>query len=116
MKIKQNVSILHNNVTNCTFIASELDEKVQTGTRENDSHIEWMGDLDIPLTYTDVKNSVNCITDAMKNDEQYYIAWQANIAMSFKDEMSRNGYEIDEKIHLIANDAAKNFLNILIKQ
>lgn len=49
MKIIANKSILHNNVTNCTFIATELDEKVQTGTRENDAHIEWMGDLDIPI-------------------------------------------------------------------
>ena len=49
MKIIANKSILHNNVTNSTFIANELDEKVQTGTRENDSHIEWMGDLNIPI-------------------------------------------------------------------
>jgi len=49
MKVIANKSILHNNVTNCTFLASELDEQVQTGTRENDSHIEWMGDLTIPV-------------------------------------------------------------------
>lgn len=48
MKIIANNSILHNNVTNCTFVASELDEEVQTGTRENDSHIEWMGNLSFP--------------------------------------------------------------------
>lgn len=48
-KIIANKSILHNNVTNCTFLANELDEKVQTGTRENDSHIEWMGDLTIAV-------------------------------------------------------------------
>jgi len=47
MKIIANKSILHNNITGCTFIASELDEEVQSGTRSNDSHIEWMGDLDI---------------------------------------------------------------------
>jgi len=48
MRIRANFSILHNNVTNCTFVATELDELVQTGSRENDSHIEWMGDLNIP--------------------------------------------------------------------
>jgi hypothetical protein len=47
MKIIANKSILHNKVTNATFIASKLDEMVQTGTRKNDSHIEWMGDLSI---------------------------------------------------------------------
>ena len=49
MKIIAHQSILHNNVTNCTFVASELDEEVQPGTRENDSHIEWMGNLNLPV-------------------------------------------------------------------
>ncbi len=49
MRIVANKSILHNNVSGCTFIASEMDEKVQTGTRENDSHIEWMGDLNFSV-------------------------------------------------------------------
>ena len=53
MRIIANKSILHNNLTGCTFVASELDEHVQTGTRENDSHIEWMGDLTIPVYSTD---------------------------------------------------------------
>lgn len=48
-RIKSGVTILHNNATNSTFIADELDEKVQTGTRENDQHIEWMGELDVPV-------------------------------------------------------------------
>lgn len=49
MKIIANKSILHNNTTGCTFIASQMDENVQTGTRTNDSHIEWMGNLNIPV-------------------------------------------------------------------
>ena len=53
MKIIANKSILHNNLTACTFLASELDQQVQTGTRESDSHIEWMGDLTIPVQSTD---------------------------------------------------------------
>lgn len=52
MEIKENISILHNNITNTTFLASELDEQVQSGTRENDKHIEWMGDLDFPVIPT----------------------------------------------------------------
>jgi len=49
MKVTANKSILHNNTTGCTFIASQMDENVQTGTRTNDSHIEWMGNLNIPV-------------------------------------------------------------------
>lgn len=46
-KIISGKTILLNTRTNCTFIASDLDEEVQTGTRENDGHIEWTGELDI---------------------------------------------------------------------
>lgn len=51
-KVKSGISILHNNATNCTFLATDLDEKVQTGTRGNDKHIEWMGDLTVPVKTT----------------------------------------------------------------
>jgi len=63
MRIIANKSILHNNVTGCTFIATELDQQVQSGTRENDSHIEWMGDLTISVqsnTLTPAKTLEQC--------------------------------------------------------
>jgi len=34
-----------NTATNCTYLADDLDEKVQTGTNDNDKHIEWCGEL-----------------------------------------------------------------------
>jgi len=46
-KIKSGKTILLNTATNCTFIASDTDEEVQTGTRNNDKHIEWTGELDV---------------------------------------------------------------------
>lgn len=58
----------------------------------------------------------------LKEDEGLYYAYQANIAMQVKDEYDRqvgmlsstaNIEEID--IHSIANNAAKNFLDLLIK-
>lgn len=49
-KVKSGITILHNNATRSTFIADDLDEEVQSGTRENDQHIEWMGELDIKVT------------------------------------------------------------------
>lgn len=56
---------------------------------------------------------------ADKSEGSYYYSWQANIAMAFKDEFERQyphsstGYLFD--LHLIANNAAKNFLDILCK-
>ncbi len=46
-KVKSGITILLNTHTNCTFIANDLDEEVQTGTRPNDKHIEWCGELSI---------------------------------------------------------------------
>ncbi len=60
-----------------------------------------------------------------KSEGSYYYSWQANIAMAFKDECGRyygEGCENDGKylevsdIHTIANQAAKNFLDLLIKE
>jgi len=85
MKIIANKSILHNNVTNCTYIAGKLDEKVQTGTRENDQHIEWMGDLDIPtkpqadtfrMLYEQIKHGDQEHQDWLKDKIEYFIKQQ----------------------------------------
>lgn len=53
----------------------------------------------------------------LKKDKQYYYSWQANIAMAFKDEYDRcsKKYKNRKDIHNIANKAAINFLNLLIK-
>lgn len=57
----------------------------------------------------------------MRNDNSegsYYYTWQANIAMAFYDEYRRemgDSPKMNVFIHEIANNAAKNFLNLLIK-
>lgn len=56
----------------------------------------------------------------IKNDPELFDVWKANIAMAFKDEYSRhkkaNGRQMSvESVHGIANRAAENFLNLLIK-
>lgn len=64
------------------------------------------------------KQAIEQLVKALKEDEEYYYSWQANIAMAFKDEMDRyyKTGEIDrETVHKAANQAAKNFLNLLIK-
>ena len=58
---------------------------------------------------------------ALREDEELYYAYQANIAMAFYDEYYRakktKPYYLNrEDIHEIANNAAKNFLNLLIKE
>lgn len=64
------------------------------------------------------------LSKALK-DPDYYIAWQANIAMAFKDEWDDNFdlrvinqkmLEDGEKtsVHIIANKAAKRFLDMFL--
>jgi hypothetical protein len=67
---------------------------------------------------TKVSNAVKILSTALKNDEDYYYSYQANIAMAFKDEYDRNNkkYKNRKDIHDIANQAAINFLNLLISQ
>jgi len=56
------------------------------------------------------------LVEALKNDEELYYAYQANIAVQFQDEYASNPkkYKNRQDIHEIANNAAKNFLNLLI--
>lgn len=61
------------------------------------------------------------IVDLIKNDEEMFYAYQSNIAMAFKDEYKKYKKDRIKKyinkgdLHIIANNAAENFLNILIK-
>ena len=55
------------------------------------------------------------VLDEMRSDKSegsLYYAWQANIAMAFKDTYEEAEDKTD--IHKIANDAAKRFLGILL--
>ncbi|MCK4359793.1 MAG: hypothetical protein KAW92_13840 [Candidatus Cloacimonetes bacterium] len=61
-----------------------------------------------------VKKELDVVRKALKDDEGYYIGWQSNIAMAFVDECHRKGIR-HGKLHEAANTAAKNFLNLLIK-
>lgn len=57
------------------------------------------------------------VTKSLREDEGYFRAWQANIAMAFVDEARRQKARIGfGTLHNIANTAATNFLNLLIKE
>lgn len=70
-----------------------------------------------------IKKSVDTLCEALRNDAELYYAYQSNIAMSFKDEFHRIAGKPGEVVHVnsdevheIANQAAKIFLNLLIKE
>lgn len=62
-------------------------------------------------------NAMKKIAKTLKADKGYFYAWQANIAVTFKDEYFRDKkkYKNKEDIHRIANNAAKQFLDLLCK-
>ena len=58
--------------------------------------------------------------DKIKEDKELYYTYQANIAMAFKDEYHRfkkkKGKSLNyDDIHNIANNSAKYFLDLLLK-
>lgn len=66
------------------------------------------------------QEAVGHLMKALNEDPDYRETWKANIAMAFKDEFSNNTFgaiqHVDEvDIHLIANNAADNFLDLLTK-
>jgi hypothetical protein len=71
------------------------------------------------MTENALPPAVQVITAALLSDVEYRRTWSANIAMAFKDEVSRRNpdcatYVLDrEEIHEIANAAAENFLDVL---
>jgi hypothetical protein len=61
----------------------------------------------------ELKEHLDVVREALATDEGYFFGWQSNIAMAFLDELSRRGFKLPYE-HDIANQAAKNFLTILV--
>ena len=63
------------------------------------------------------EQAIQQLTKALKEDDGYWISWQANIAMSFYDEVRKEKYkDPSTQFHEISNQAATNFLNNLCYQ
>lgn len=62
-----------------------------------------------------MKLVIDRLTKQLRKDEGYYLTWQANIAMAFYDEFRRSKPKNLKQVHKAANEAAQNFLNMLIK-
>jgi len=61
------------------------------------------------------KKAVERFCEELRSDSGLYYAYQANIAMAFYDEYRRNGNNLPHReVIKVANQAAKNFLNLLI--
>lgn len=72
-------------------------------------------------TQEEIVKAVKILRLALKEDTQYFYSWQANIAMSIYDEYNRQIGEdcapTDSGVVLkVANDGAKNFLDLLINE
>ena len=61
------------------------------------------------------KEAFDIVTKQLREDEGYYIAWQANIAVAFQDTLRWAGYQFPE-LHKLSNDAAKRFIDLLISK
>jgi len=70
--------------------------------------------MDLGVT---IERSIQKLGSELKEDPEYFHVWQANIAMAFFDEYQRfnKKYKNRGDLHKISNEAAKNFLNLLIK-
>jgi len=61
---------------------------------------------------TPLHKSIDMLRKHLKEDADYYMGWQSNIAMAFIDNNTLNiKYE---ELHKLANKAAKSFLDLLI--
>lgn len=66
--------------------------------------------------------NLNSLIDELKNDKEFFYGWQSNIAMSFYDvvvehrKKNENRYISNAQIKELANKAAINFLNQLIRK
>lgn len=53
----------------------------------------------------------------LRKDRDLYHSYQANIAMAFYDAYRQEGNNLSHrKVHQVANRAAKNFLDLLIRK
>jgi hypothetical protein len=74
-----------------------------------------LGRFDNDFKYENIKESeyseyMKVVTKTLCNDDQFYYAWQSNIAMPIQDRLSGV-----DNIHELSNLCAKDFLDRLIK-
>jgi len=70
----------------------------------------------------ELKDAMGVLSQALVDDPDYFFGWQSNIAVAFQDEFNStadleglSGEDVRDQIHAISNTAAKNFLDVLMK-
>lgn len=99
------------------FDVCNIPDKKEFNTEE---FIKMSNKLGVSFINTDIpiSKAIEVLQKELNKDKfegSYYYSWQANIAMAFKDEFNRTPEVFKNDIHNIANQAAKNFLDLLIK-
>lgn len=113
-KVKSGVTILLNKVSNCTFIANDTDEEIQTSTRDCDSHIDWAGELNIPVCeyqykkishklwdlLDDIDTASDMFKPSVENENSYKLFYE--YAMRKSEErhiyLTSDGYKLERNI------------------
>lgn len=75
MRIIAYKSILENTLNNCVFIATPLDAITQC-EGENRNHIQWVGELDVPVE--DVAVLLRELYEEIKHGDQEHQDWLRN--------------------------------------
>ena len=97
----------------------DWEQDLACGKSLNDAYLSCLEEVN------ELPNAIKVLQKHLRKDKSegsYYYSWQANIAMAFYDEMSRYypkqnaDYILSNELHEIANQAAKNFLDNLIKE
>lgn len=104
-------------------IPDKVEYLLANGWKTHNHHDNWVKEYDMNSAYekckleqAEISKAVETLCNALRKDSAFYIAYQANIAMAFKDEWDRRSGEVGraDNILEIANEAAKSFLNLLI--
>lgn len=113
-----------NEVTTITLSLSEVMNNIQEGkTKIKLILLEDLEDKKVKEILIEPNNEISVVKpliNKLREDDDYYRPWKDNIAMAFKDEYwrtyNKEGFSENElnEIHIIANNAANNFLKSLI--
>lgn len=101
-------------------MCEEAAHRLYLRTLSSNTKILERENVGLDIIPTELSRALDVLCKALKEDEELYYGYQANIAVQFQDEMRKyeEKYKIQpishEGLHTISNEAAKNFLNLLI--
>ena len=128
----ENKEIMEYNIVGTTVDIAQIKELLKQAVKDN---LITQEEMDTVSGYRNIrkemqlKQAIEVLCNALREDTtegSYYHSWVCNIAMAIKDEVSRNmkkkyesgksPYFSRQDSHECANQGAKNFLDLLIKE